>query len=92
MPRAAMPPADRVAVTMTGELCDCFRTKREGVESILDATLEVWPGRKVCVWGTDGAFHWHRGRRRDRPELAAASNWLALATLAGASSRASRPS
>src|SRR3954470_18939597 len=23
----AMPPAERSAVTMTGELCDCFRTK-----------------------------------------------------------------
>src|SRR5262245_15374302 len=26
---ADLPPAGRVAVTMTGELCDCFATKRD---------------------------------------------------------------
>src|SRR5438046_1175169 len=28
---ASMPHSTRLAVTMTGELCDCFATKREGV-------------------------------------------------------------
>ncbi|MDB5352332.1 MAG: putative H4MPT-linked transfer pathway protein [Planctomycetota bacterium] len=77
---AAMPRADHVAVTMTGELCDCFRTKAEGVRTILQAVLDVFLERTVRVWTTDGTFE-------DpfsvilRPETAAAANWLALATL-----------
>lgn len=30
-------PADRIAVTMTAELCDCFETKEEGVDHVLTA-------------------------------------------------------
>ncbi|HSG72948.1 MAG TPA: hypothetical protein VLA12_21220, partial [Planctomycetaceae bacterium] len=32
-----LPPADTLAVTMTGELADCFTTKREGVRHILNS-------------------------------------------------------
>ena len=32
------------AVTMTGELCDCFETRREGVNRILDAMATVCRG------------------------------------------------
>src|SRR5262249_11605561 len=35
------PPADVVAVTMTGELCDCFADKREGVHAILGAVAQA---------------------------------------------------
>lgn len=70
---------DAIAVTMTGELCDCFATKREGVCRILDAVDSLAAGMSVGVWLTDGRFgsiaeakaQWH---------LAAASNWHALAT------------
>ncbi len=41
-----MPPFDLIAVTMTGELCDCFETKRQGVNVILDA-VEGLAGGKV---------------------------------------------
>ncbi len=34
---ATAPSADGLALTMTGELADCFATKREGVEAILGA-------------------------------------------------------
>ena len=34
---AQFPDADELAVTMTGELCDCFETKREGVNAIINA-------------------------------------------------------
>ena len=37
---AQAPAADRLAVTMTGELCDCFRTKAEGVRHILAAVAQ----------------------------------------------------
>ncbi|MBX6313927.1 MAG: H4MPT-linked C1 transfer pathway protein [Isosphaeraceae bacterium] len=78
---ATLPPADRVAVTMTAELCDCFPTKAEGVREVLAAMTQVYDERQVWVWGTDEDFH-NIAEVLDQPELAAASNWLALATLA----------
>src|SRR3954453_2759635 len=78
---ATFPPADRVAVTMTAELCDCYATKAEGVRRILEATAGAFRGRPIRVWGTDGRFH-DLPDLETQPELAAASNWLALATLA----------
>ena len=77
---ALLPPADAWAITMTAELCDCFGTKAEGVHAILAATEQAAGGRPVRVWGTDGAFH-DPATIRERPRLAAASNWLALATV-----------
>src|SRR5437867_4457715 len=53
---AVLPPADRVAVTMTGELCDCFPTSRDGVRHILAAVAAVFPPPAVRVWRTDGRF------------------------------------
>src|SRR4051794_13235819 len=78
---AASPPADRVAVTMTAELCDCFRTKDEGVRFILDAVGEAAGARPVSVWGIDGRFH-EPDDLKGRPGLAAAANWVALAIVA----------
>jgi probable H4MPT-linked C1 transfer pathway protein len=77
-----LPEADAVAATMTGELCDCFATKSQGVLHILTAVEAVAAGRPVRVWGTDGAFH-DPPDVRESPLTAAASNWLALATWAG---------
>ncbi len=77
---ALLPPADAWAITMTAELCDCFGTKAEGVRAILAATEQPAGGRPVRVWGTDGAFH-DAATILERPRLAAASNWLALATV-----------
>ena len=47
-----LPAADRLAVTMTGELCDCFQTKREGVRHILAAAAEAFPNLPMSVWTT----------------------------------------
>jgi probable H4MPT-linked C1 transfer pathway protein len=66
---------------MTAELCDCYATKREGVRSILAAVKEAVGGRPVSVWGIDGRFHPVEDIA-ERPGLAAASNWLALAAVA----------
>jgi probable H4MPT-linked C1 transfer pathway protein len=78
---ATFPPSGQVAVTMTAELSDCYPTKQVGVNAVLDAVEEALPGRQIVVWGVDGAFHTVADIRR-RPHLAAAANWLALATLA----------
>src|SRR5204862_310638 len=50
------PDADELAVTMTGELCDCFETKRDGVNAILTAVLNVSRSRPIRVRTTDGVF------------------------------------
>jgi probable H4MPT-linked C1 transfer pathway protein len=78
----SMPSWDCLAVTMTGELCDCFETKREGVQVILDAAEKVSGEKRVVVWLTDGRLV-ELAEARRTPLLAAASNWLALATFAG---------
>jgi probable H4MPT-linked C1 transfer pathway protein len=77
-----LPAASRLAVTMTGELCDCFQTKRDGVRHILAACARAFPGASISVWTTRGQLV--------SPEVAeaawietASANWLALATFAG---------
>jgi hypothetical protein len=79
---ANLPPPGRVAVTMTGELCDCFRTSRAGVLHILAAVAAAFPESDIHVYRTDGRFVPLNMARLD-PRPCAASNWLALATFAG---------
>jgi len=78
---ATLPACDRAAVTMTAELCDCYPTKTVGVNAVLNAVVAALPGCSTIVWGVDGEFHSVEQVRR-QPQLAAAANWLALATLA----------
>lgn len=79
---AGWPPFARLAVTMTGELCDCFATRREGVLHILGTVEMVARDTPVDVWHTDGQFH-SPAETRVNPLGAAAANWLVLATFAG---------
>lgn len=79
---ARFPDADELAVTMTGELCDCFETKREGVAAIVAAVRSASGGRRIRVWSTDGAFVDSEQAKREHLKVAAA-NWHALATYAG---------
>jgi probable H4MPT-linked C1 transfer pathway protein len=79
---ASMPHADVLAVTMTGELCDCYESKRQGVNAILDAVEKVASGLAVKVWRNDGVFV-DLETARQTPLQVAAANWLALATFVG---------
>jgi probable H4MPT-linked C1 transfer pathway protein len=79
---SSLPKADRLALTMTAELCDCYPTKAVGVRAVLDATIAAFPQMPTAVWGIDGRFH-EVSEIRETPAIAAASNWLALATVAG---------
>jgi probable H4MPT-linked C1 transfer pathway protein len=78
---AELPPPESVAVTMTAELSDVFRTKREGVHFVLDAVEAVSPA-PMRVFTTTGEFV-DGPTARARPLDAAASNWLATALLVG---------
>ncbi len=75
-------PAEGFAVTMTGELADCFETKARGVNSILAAVEDVAGKRPVFVWQT-GAEFVSPEVAREIPLLTAAANWHALATWVG---------
>jgi (4-(4-[2-(gamma-L-glutamylamino)ethyl]phenoxymethyl)furan-2-yl)methanamine synthase len=76
-------PADApVGATMTGELCDCFETKRDGVRHILAAVREVFGLERPRVWGTSGRFLTLADAGEEYLVVAAA-NWHALATFAG---------
>jgi probable H4MPT-linked C1 transfer pathway protein len=78
---ATAPHATRIAVTMTGELCDCFRTKADGVRHILAAVQQVARGRELRVYLTDGRLATLE-QADELTHLAAASNWHALARFA----------
>jgi probable H4MPT-linked C1 transfer pathway protein len=78
---AGAPPHDVLAVTMTGELCDCFESKRQGVFAILDA-LQKATSVPLRVWTTKGTFL-DVAQARAQPLVVASANWLALATFAG---------
>jgi len=73
-----LPRSGPVGVTMTGELCDCFPTKRDGVRHILAAASGVF-GPRVRVWTTSGEFLAARDGEQ-RYLAVAAANWHALAT------------
>src|SRR5262245_17603691 len=50
------PPFSVLAVTMTGELCDCFETRTKGVQAILKAVASAAGTFPVWVWQNDGQF------------------------------------
>ena len=77
------PPRDwGVGVTMTGELCDCFRTKREGVQTIVRAVEEALPGGDPRFWSVSGGFL-SAAEAIAAPLAVAAANWHAQATFVG---------
>src|SRR5262245_57381623 len=79
---AQFPDAEEFAVTMTGELCNCFETKRDGVNAIIAAVRFGSGGRRIRVWSTDGAFVDSDDAKQNHLKVASAS-CHALATLAG---------
>lgn len=77
---AELGPAPHASVTMTAELSDAFRTKREGVTFVLDAMRAALPAARLTVFGVDGQFHDFAAGYAD-PLLVAAANWMATAQL-----------
>ena len=70
-----------IAVTMSGELADCFTSKADGVDRILAAVEAAAGDRPVVVWQTAGEFV-PVVVAREFWMLTAAANWHAQATWA----------
>lgn len=65
-------------VTMTAELSQLFRTKREGVRLVLDAVERAFPSAAVRVFTVEGLFV-DAAEARAHPLRVAAANWMATA-------------
>ena len=70
-----------VAVTMTGELADCFATRAEGVANILEQLTSILPASMVRVYCVDGTWKTVSQSASD-PWSVSASNWHGLARFA----------
>lgn len=77
---AELGPVPRAAVTITAELSDAFRAKREGITFVLDALQAALPETELNIFGLDGKFH-DPAIAYEQPMLVAAANWLATALL-----------
>ncbi len=73
-------PGDLHAVTMTAELSQAFRTKREGVGCVLDALEAAFPHSWLQVYTVEGQFVTPR-EARALPLSVGAANWAATAHL-----------
>lgn len=71
-----------IGVTMTGELADCFATRREGVSEILTAVEHAFPGLEAKVYSVTGEWL-DIGQARLAAWDVAASNWHATASWLG---------
>jgi probable H4MPT-linked C1 transfer pathway protein len=71
-------PSDVHALTMTAELSQMFRTKRDGVSFVLDAVESAFPSSRVQVFAVEGRFL-SPGAARREPLAVAAANWSATA-------------
>jgi probable H4MPT-linked C1 transfer pathway protein len=76
----------RVVATMTGEIADCYASRREGVADIVAALTAAThatagPGCPVGIYLVDGTIV-PPEEAIERPLAAAASNWHAVARLA----------
>ena len=73
-----MGPATPLALTMTAELSDAFRSKREGVLFVMDAVHEAFPRSPAYVLDCRGELA-ALGEARTHPLDFAATNWVASA-------------
>lgn len=82
---AEAPEWERLAVTMTGELADCYASKAEGVAAITAAALNAAVERPVSVYTTGGTFVSADDLLEDCDQAGqlwqgvAAANWHAIA-------------
>lgn len=70
------------AVTMTGELADCFASKAEGVAAIVKAVTQAAGNQPVSFYALGGRWL-HADQAVSHPLDVASANWEALARWAG---------
>jgi probable H4MPT-linked C1 transfer pathway protein len=80
---ASLGKPEAVALTMTAELSDAFRSKREGVNFVLDAAEDALAGTRLVVLSTLGELLAVE-QARERPLEIAAANWMASARVVAA--------
>ena len=73
-------PTDAHGVTMTAELSQIFRTKRDGVAFVVEAVTRAFPDCLVRVYAVDGRWL-TADEARGEPLAIAAANWAAAARL-----------
>ncbi|MCX8150278.1 MAG: H4MPT-linked C1 transfer pathway protein [Candidatus Bathyarchaeota archaeon] len=71
---------DRVSVTMTAELSDAYRTKREGVHHILNCVTKIFADSPIAVLAVDGRLLSIKAAKL-APLKVASANWVATAWL-----------
>ncbi len=77
---------DALAITMTGELADCFVDRAQGVQHIIEHVQQAAASAKipnVRFYGVDGEFH-DADDAVEHAEKIAAANWHALARFVAA--------
>jgi probable H4MPT-linked C1 transfer pathway protein len=75
---ASFPHCHRLAVTMTGEMADCFANRSEGVRFIVENVIGAFKAAAVEFYTVDGGWYLSDEAIED-PISLAASNWRALA-------------
>jgi probable H4MPT-linked C1 transfer pathway protein len=76
--KAALGPADRHAVTMTGELADTFRSRRDGVDALVTSAMTELDGAPVTLYAGRVGFIRPEQAARHAEDIASA-NWHASA-------------
>lgn len=74
------PGCDALAITMTGELADCYASKQQGVAAIVAAVEQAADGKPTAYYSFDGFVDSQTAV--DAWQNVAAANWHALATAA----------
>jgi len=75
-----VPGFDAIALTMTGELADCYSSREEGICRILEQLTSVFPANLVKVYAVGGQWLSPSAAAR-APWDVAASNWHALTSM-----------
>ena len=78
--KATLGPADRHAVTMTGELADTFTSRRDGVDALVAAAMAELDGAPVTLYAGRAGFIAPEQAARHGEDIASA-NWHASAAL-----------
>jgi probable H4MPT-linked C1 transfer pathway protein len=71
---------DCIAITMTAELSDVYRTKREGVVHILEVVEKIFPKTPIMILDVEGKFQSIEEAKAE-PLRVAAANWAATGWL-----------